>query len=249
MKTDRDQQRQLLAEQLSCEPKKIRPCFLIAWFYDAHNYAQNRKLSYEARGFVGLEVMTICPFPKRAQAALRAWGKEKGFVASEMAPLLAWTASHDFSQRGCNHAPLPKAFCVGKEHCPWYKAACWKETDRSQSDLKTLYGRGWAEVLRGEEVELYRAMIQFETENKLVPGSLLYFSKEAARQRTGMRGTKQRRVLEALEAIGLIKVIAWGAPRTAGAKVETRTIRRVVPIPFIPQTYTTTGTTVPEQAA
>ncbi len=232
--TKTQQRKQELQALLGCEPDKLRPCFVSAWHTPPEHLASRAKLRHELLRFVGLEVLTIASRTVKPRAVLQAWAQERGIDKSQVDALLTWAKHNDYRGKGCNQSPYPKSCCAGKASCDWYKRAPWKATDRRGKDYDTFYARGWPKVLGTDAVRMYHALCTFEETRNLQPGLQLFLTRRDARELTGnMRETKQRRGLEQLQEVGLVRVLSWGEPRRAEVPGKPRTVARVVPIPYV----------------
>ncbi len=220
---------------LGCEPEKIRPCLLGAWSGDPGGIVDNPYLQHEALKFVGLEVLSVCSAACKQTAldALRSWAVARGISRLQVDALGKWSKTHDFGHKGCNGSPYPKACCIGKKACPWYKSAPWQDDDRRGKDFNAFCARGWPVLVDPDAFRVYKALYDFEEARNLRAGGTLFFTRREARDLTGnMREPKQRAALERLEQAGLVKVLSWGEPRRKGQKGQPRTVARKVPIPY-----------------
>lgn len=225
-----------LAAQLNCSARQVRPCLASAYLTPKETSAQRAHLAHDTLAFVASELFSIVPTTKAAATALRDWGKSKGIDRDKTAKLLCWMSSNPWRPKGCSKRSVARKFCCGKENCSYHAQRRWQSGSRAkevdQCDLRTFRMRAWDTVIPLAEQAIYRALCSFEEEHRLKPGTPLLFGTRQARALTRMGEPRQRRALEGLQVWGLVKVVHWGASRTAGKKVQTRTVRRVVPIPY-----------------
>ena len=124
------------------------------------------------------------------------------------------------------------------DSCDYYQTRRYElhMRERPDSDYNTFYGRGWLKELRESEMRLYKALCDFEAMHGIPLGGRLLFTFDYGRQLAHMAPPTQTKTLADLEARGLVRVLDWGEPRTAGKHVRPRTVERVTPIPFVDRT-------------
>lgn len=226
-----------LAEHLKCKPEAIKPCLHEAFKLSADKLERDSKLTHAMIYFVGAELLTITPTVARARSAFHAWGRDKHIPEKDIQTLLDRLAKSEWSRRGCDRDKQVKRLCPGRSRCGYYERGAWlKVTSRKGFDMQTFHQRLWPEELVARfgkrlgqyAVRMYAGLYAFELKHGIIPGSKLFFTKEAGLVFCGgMRASIQHEALTCLKQAGLVRVPTWGRPRTKGKPNQPRVIQRV----------------------